>query len=105
VRFYQLDIPDKSQPAVAPIPDDYRERFDRQKDPGEMRSVFGGPAYAVVQTNLMRDVFRLCTELKEPAKADPKSFGPPERYPYIIEARAKLDACQRPIYVRQSKKL
>lgn len=54
---------------------DYWELFDRQKDPGEMRSVFGDPAYADVQTNLMREVTRLRAELKEPEKDDPKAFG------------------------------
>ena len=54
---------------------DYWELFDRQKDPGEMRSVFGNPAYAEVQTNLMREVFRQRTALKEPEQDDPKAFG------------------------------
>lgn len=54
---------------------DYWELFDRQKDPGEMKSVLGDPAYAVVQTNLMQEVFRQRTLLKEPAKDDPKAFG------------------------------
>jgi arylsulfatase A-like enzyme len=54
---------------------DYWELFDREKDPGEMASVFGNPAYADVQTNLMQEVKRLRTELKEPAKDDPKAYG------------------------------
>jgi len=54
---------------------DYWELFDREKDPGEMRSVFGNPAYAGEQTRLMQEVFRQRTELKEPEKDDPKSFG------------------------------
>jgi arylsulfatase A-like enzyme len=54
---------------------DYWELFDRQKDPGEMKSVFGDPAYATVQTNLMQEVFRQREILKEPAKDDPKAFG------------------------------
>jgi arylsulfatase A-like enzyme len=54
---------------------DYWELFDREKDPGEMRSVFGDPAYAGVQTNLMQEVFRQRKELKEPDRDDPKVFG------------------------------
>ena len=54
---------------------DYWELFDREKDPGEMRSVFGDPAYAAVQTNLMQEVFRQRKELKEPDKDDPRAFG------------------------------
>jgi len=54
---------------------DYWELFDREKDPGEMRSVFGDPAYAEVQTNLMQEVFRQRSHLKEPDRDDPKAFG------------------------------
>jgi arylsulfatase A-like enzyme len=54
---------------------DYWELFDREKDPGEMRSVFGNPAYADTQASLMQEVARLRTELKEPAKDDPKAYG------------------------------
>ena len=42
----------------------YWELFDREKDPGEMHSVFGDPAYADVQTNLMQEVFRLRTRIE-----------------------------------------
>ena len=66
---------DPDQHAIADILNDYWELFDRAKDAGEMRSVFGDPAYADVQTNLMQEVFRLRTELKEPAQDDPKAFG------------------------------
>jgi arylsulfatase A-like enzyme len=54
---------------------DYWELFDREKDPQEMKSVFGNPAYAEVQTNLLREVLRQRTELKEPEHDDPKVFG------------------------------
>ncbi|HEY3861314.1 MAG TPA: sulfatase [Verrucomicrobiae bacterium] len=54
---------------------DYWELFDREKDPGEMRSVFGDPAYADTQSKLMAEVARLRTELKEPAHDDPKAYG------------------------------
>jgi arylsulfatase A-like enzyme len=54
---------------------DYWELFDRQKDPQEMKSVFGEPAYAETQTNLVKEVFRLRTQLKEPATDNPKAFG------------------------------
>jgi arylsulfatase A-like enzyme len=54
---------------------DYWELFDRAKDPGEMTSVFGDPAYAGVQTNLLAEVSRLRKELKEPDKDDPRAYG------------------------------
>ncbi len=60
---------------------DYWELFDREKDPQEMKSVFGNPAYAGVQTNLMQEVSRLRKELKEPATEDPKVYGAPQQFP------------------------
>jgi arylsulfatase A-like enzyme len=54
---------------------DYWELFDREKDPGETRSVFGDPAYAQVQTCLLQEVLRQRTVLKEPEMDDPKAFG------------------------------
>lgn len=54
---------------------DYWELFDREKDPGEMTGVFGDPAYADIQTNLMQEVIRLRADLKEPAKEDPKVYS------------------------------
>lgn len=57
---------------------DYWELFDREKDPQEIKSVFGDPAYAEVQTNLMKEVVRLRKELNEPEKDDPKAYGQPD---------------------------
>jgi hypothetical protein len=42
-----------------------------------MTSVFGNPAYAAVQDQLLQEVQRQRLELKEPAKDDPKAFGAP----------------------------
>ncbi len=81
VHFYQPAAADKEPAELAAIPNDYWELFDREKDPGEMRSVFGDPAYAEVQTNLMQEVFRQRTQLKEPAKDDPIAFGSPDFWP------------------------
>lgn len=53
---------------------DYWELFDRQKDPGEMKSVFGDPAYADVQASLMQQVTQLRKELKD-EKDDPRAYG------------------------------
>jgi arylsulfatase A-like enzyme len=54
---------------------DYWELFDRIKDPGEMTSVFGDPAYAGVQSNLLQEVVRLRQQFKEPPKDDPRAYG------------------------------
>jgi arylsulfatase A-like enzyme len=60
---------------------DYWELFDREKDPEEMKSVFGDPAYAEVQANLMRQVVQLRKDLKEPDKDDSRAHGAPEQFP------------------------
>jgi arylsulfatase A-like enzyme len=62
VHFYYPDV-------------DYWELFDRAKDPEEMKSVFGDPAYAQVQSDLMKEVDRQRKEVKEPDKVDPKAYG------------------------------
>ena len=54
---------------------DYWELFDREKDPVEMKSVFGDPAYATVQADLMKEVVRQRAILKEPAHDDPRAYG------------------------------
>ena len=56
---------------------DYWELFDRQKDPEEMKSVFGDPAYAGVRENLLNEVGRLRKEFKEPETDDPRAYGGP----------------------------
>jgi len=75
VHFYKPAPWDKEPYSIASIPNDYWELFDREKDPGEMRNVFDDPIYASVDTNLVQEVFKLRTELKEPPQDDPKAFG------------------------------
>jgi arylsulfatase A-like enzyme len=58
----------------------YWELFDRQKDPEEMKSVFGDPAYAAAQSRLMDQVQQLRQQLKEPAQDDPRAYGKPGNY-------------------------
>ena len=60
---------------------DYWELFDRENDPEEMKSVFGDPAYAEVQANLMKQVVQLRKDLKEPDKDDSRAHGAPEQFP------------------------
>ena len=45
---------------------DYWEMFDIQKDPQEMRSVYGQPDYAATQKDLHAELKRLRNELKVP---------------------------------------
>ena len=81
VHFYKPAAADKDQAELAAIPNDYWELFDRQKDPGEMRSVFGEPAYAEVQSKLMNEVSRQQRQLKIPSQDDPKAFGSSDFWP------------------------
>jgi arylsulfatase A-like enzyme len=52
----------------------YWELFDLQKDPHELRSVFGQAEYATVQKDLETELARLRTELKVPAADPPASL-------------------------------
>ncbi|HTU91258.1 MAG TPA: sulfatase/phosphatase domain-containing protein, partial [Gemmataceae bacterium] len=49
----------------------YWELFDRQKDPQELRSIYGQSEYAAVQKELHEELSRLRKELKVP-DPDPK---------------------------------
>ena len=55
--------------------DDYTELFDLQKDPLELKSVYGEPAYAATTAELEKDMARLRTELKVPEKIPTSWFG------------------------------
>jgi arylsulfatase A-like enzyme len=54
---------------------DYWELFDREKDPHELTSVFGKSGYASAQQDLEKELSRLRTELKVPAKDPPGASG------------------------------
>ena len=45
------------------------ELFDLEKDSDEMKSVYGNPAYAKVQDELLRELERLKQKYKVPAHA------------------------------------
>jgi arylsulfatase A-like enzyme len=65
VRFYYPDV-------------DYWEMFDLQKDPREMRSVYGESAYADTQKQLHDELSRLRRDLKVP-DPDPAITFPPAK--------------------------
>jgi arylsulfatase A-like enzyme len=46
----------------------YWELFDLKKDPHEMKSLFGAPAYAAIQKQLMQKLKELRAELKSPER-------------------------------------
>ena len=58
------------------VPDvNYWELYDLEKDPHELRSVYGQPDYAQVQADLHKEVIRLRQELKVPEKDPPGAYG------------------------------
>ena len=66
VHFYEPDM-------------DYWELFDREKDPHELRSVYGRKEYAETQRDLEKELARLRIELKVPKTDPPESFIAPRR--------------------------
>ncbi len=57
------------------VGDDYTELFDLQKDPQELRSVWGEPAYAATTAELEKELARQRKELKVPETIPPEWFG------------------------------
>jgi len=57
--------------------EDYWELFDREKDPNELRSFYGDPAYAATKAQLEKELVRLRQELKVPEETPPRWFGNP----------------------------
>ena len=64
VYFYEPDI-------------NYWELFDLEKDPHEMRSVYGQKEYAEKQKELEKELARLRSELKVPDTDPPESIIKP----------------------------
>jgi arylsulfatase A-like enzyme len=65
----------------------YWELFDLQKDPAEMRSVYGQPQYAEIQKQLEQELARLRNELKVPAEDPPETFLPRRRNPAATKSK------------------
>ena len=55
--------------------EDYWELFDREKDPLELKSVFGQPAYAATTAQLELELARLRRELKVPDEIPARFYG------------------------------
>jgi arylsulfatase A-like enzyme len=60
VRFYEPEF-------------NYWELFDLQKDPQELKSVYGHPDYAATQAELSRELARLRTQLQVPENDPPET--------------------------------
>ncbi len=88
-HYYEYPEPHRVQPHYGVVTDryklvrfyamgpDYMELYDLQKDPNEMKSVFGDPAYAKVTADLQKELARLRQELKVPEVEPPTVFGNP----------------------------
>ena len=86
-QYYEYPAPHHVRPHYGVITDryklvqfygtgeDYTELFDLEKDPHEMKSVFGQPDYASTEKELQSELARLRTELKVPAQDPPEAFG------------------------------
>ena len=77
-QYFEYPTPHRVRPHYGVITDryklvrffgtgeDYTELYDRVKDPNELKSVFGDPAYAATTADLEKQLARLRTELKVP---------------------------------------
>jgi arylsulfatase A-like enzyme len=86
-QYYEYPVPHHVRPHYGVVTDRYKlvhfygtkdaywEMFDLQKDPREMRSVFGSTEYAGTQKELETELQRLRTELKVPEETPAKWFG------------------------------
>lgn len=61
IRFYKPDV-------------DYWELFDREKDPLELKSFYGDPAYDQVTKDLMAELTKLRKDLKVPSEAEEQTW-------------------------------
>ena len=59
----------------------YWELFDLQKDPRELRSVYGQPDYSATQKELVAELNRLRAELKVPSPDPPETYPAPVAQP------------------------
>jgi arylsulfatase A-like enzyme len=86
-QYYEYPAPHRVRPHYGVVTDryklvqfygtgeDYRELFDLQKDPHELRSVYDDPAYAATREQLARQLDELRRELKVPDTVPPEWFG------------------------------
>ena len=72
VHFYAPDV-------------NYWELFDLEKDPRELRSVFGDPAYSETQASLSKELKRLRAELKVPDRLPASAYGNSKIFPASAE--------------------
>jgi arylsulfatase A-like enzyme len=86
-QYFEYPVPHHVQPHHGVVTSRYKlvhfdgpdldewELFDREKDPHELHSVFGDPAYTPVVADLKRELVRLRAVLKVPARIPREASG------------------------------
>ena len=86
-QYFEYPAPHHVRPHYGVVTDRYKlvhfdgpdlnewELFDLEKDPHELRSVYGDTGYASVVADLKRNLNHLRAELKVPASIPPKAYG------------------------------
>jgi arylsulfatase A-like enzyme len=92
-QYFEYPVPHHVRPHYGVVTDRYKlahfdgpdldawELFDLEKDPHELRSVYGDPAYTTVVVDLKRELERLRIELKVPATVPEAAYGHPVAAP------------------------
>jgi arylsulfatase A-like enzyme len=103
-QYFEYPTPHRVRPHYGVITDRYKlvrfegigesssELFDRRKDPNELKSVYGDPAYAAVTADLEKQLARLRTELKVPAVIPATWYGNPGGGPDGTKQKQKAKA-------------
>ena len=98
-QYFEYPVPHHVRPHYGVVTDRYKlvhfdgpdldewELFDLEKDPHELRSVYGDPAYATVVADLKRELDRLRAELKVPASIPKEAYGQPSGRPRAKPAK------------------
>jgi hypothetical protein len=102
-QYFEYPTPHRVRPHYGVITDRYKlvrfegvgesswELFDRLKDPNELKSVHGDPAYAAITADLEQQLARLRTELKVPAAIPATWYGNPGGGPNGAKQKQKAN--------------
>ena len=86
-QYFEYPSPHRVRPHYGVVTDRYKlvhfegmgeaywELFDREKDPSELKSVYGEAAYAATVAELKKELTRLRQELKVPAEIPARFYG------------------------------
>jgi arylsulfatase A-like enzyme len=98
-QYFEYPVPHHVRPHYGVVTNRYKlvhidgpdldewELFDLEKDPHELRSVYGDTAYTTVVVDLKRNLDHLRSELKVPASIPPEAYGQTASQPSAKAAR------------------